>query len=88
MTEIVIEEGWDVDSGTFREFWVDVDRHGLRSTLSIEQASEAIHVKWYVDPVQQGPSIEAEFGMDLTDHQAGRLVTAIERARGAARAHA
>jgi hypothetical protein len=88
MTEIVIEEGQDVDTGTFREFWVDVDRNGLRSTLSVEQAGERVHVKWYVDGTYSGPSIEAEFGMDLTDGEAARLVGAIERVREAARAHA
>ncbi|MGW5532365.1 hypothetical protein, partial [Streptomyces xanthochromogenes] len=55
MTEIVIEEGQDVDAGTFREFWVDVDRHGLRSTLSVEQAGERVYVKWYVDGTYSGP---------------------------------
>ncbi|MFF4927419.1 hypothetical protein ACFY2H_00640 [Streptomyces griseofuscus] len=88
MTKIVVEEGQGVDAGLVREFWVDVDRYGLRSTLSFEEAGERVHVKWYVDSVEQGPSFEAEFGMDLTDEEAGRLVAAIERAREAARAHA
>ncbi|MEU3690521.1 hypothetical protein [Streptomyces narbonensis] len=88
MTEIVIEEGQDVDAGTFREFWVDVDNYGLRSTLSVEEADGRVHVKWYVDSEQPGPSIEADFGMDLTDQQAGCLVAAIEKAREAARADA
>ncbi|MGW2478612.1 hypothetical protein ACWCWQ_02080 [Streptomyces sp. NPDC001571] len=88
MTEIVIEEGQGVDAGLVREFWVDVERCGLRSTLSVEEAGGSVHVKWYVDAEQTGPSIEAEFGMDLTDEQAGRLVAAIERAREAARADA
>ncbi|MFG2620713.1 hypothetical protein ACGFXC_24180 [Streptomyces sp. NPDC048507] len=88
MTEVVIEEGQDVDAGTFREFWVHVDRSGLRSTLSVEQAGAHVHVKWYVDGTYSGPSIEAEFGMDLTDEEAGRLVAAVERAREAVRAHA